>query len=339
MIQEPRTDRKRKPGCQPIQRGNSPARVRGQAVGRPHESVPGHVRLPEGVVFPPRALAFTLIELLVVIAIIAILAAILLPVLQAAKVRAVRVQCVSNEKQIGAALVMYTSDNQEYYPSYGFWATWGGGASGYGPPNNPWGGSGQQENNGGVNYGYKIPTSQRPLDAGGYASNAKVFCCPGDVGDPSSGGGTAWPNGDTCFLDWGNSYLMPWRSIPSGIQSTTGQNGIYGWSYYGMESVGGDNNPNDVSKNPEGPGPTPAMQTTLLHGQVSSKILFVDWPGAPDRPLNWVSAWHAYKGLGVFNTCYADGHVESFLFPANERDSSTNNTWGISVNPGRWGWW
>ncbi|HEV2319707.1 MAG TPA: hypothetical protein VGV18_08155, partial [Verrucomicrobiae bacterium] len=193
--------------------------------------------------------------------------------------------------------------------------------------------------NGGVNYGYKIPTSQRPLDAGGYASNAKVFCCPGDVGDPSSGGGTAWPNGDTCFLDWGNSYLMPWRSIPSGIQSTTGQNGIYGWSYYGMESVGGDNNPNDVSKNPEGPGPTPAMQTTLLHGQVSSKILFVDWPGAPDRPLNWVSAWHAYKGLGVFNTCYADGHVESFLFPANERDSSTNNTWGISVNPGRWGWW
>jgi prepilin-type N-terminal cleavage/methylation domain-containing protein len=275
--------------------------------------------------------AFTLIELLVVIAIIAILAAILLPVLGAAKVRAVRIQCVSNEHQIGAALVMYTSDNQEYYPAYGYWATWGGGAAGYGLAGSQWGGSGIQENSGGVNYGYRIPASKRPLND--YTKNPKVFCCPGDVGDPSSGGGTVWPVGDTCFLDWGNSYLMPWRSIPSGITAALGQNGIYGWSYYGMESIGGDNNPLDF---PQNNGPTPSMQTSLLHGQVTSKILFVDWPGAPDRPLNYVSAWHSYKGLGLFDICYADSHVESFLFPANQRYPA--QPWGATVNQ-QFGWW
>ena len=66
---------------------------------------------------------FTLIELLVVIAIIAILAAILFPVFAQAREKARGISCVSNEKQMGTAIMMYTQDYDEKYPQ-GMWDVW-----------------------------------------------------------------------------------------------------------------------------------------------------------------------------------------------------------------------
>ena len=60
--------------------------------------------------------AFTLIELLVVIAVIAILAALLLPVFSRAKGRAQGIACLNSGKQMMSAMLLYTSENNEFFP-------------------------------------------------------------------------------------------------------------------------------------------------------------------------------------------------------------------------------
>jgi prepilin-type processing-associated H-X9-DG protein/prepilin-type N-terminal cleavage/methylation domain-containing protein len=59
---------------------------------------------------------FTLVELLVVVAIIAVLIAMLLPALNKARDSARTVVCLSNMRQLGLALDMYASENQDLYP-------------------------------------------------------------------------------------------------------------------------------------------------------------------------------------------------------------------------------
>ena len=117
--------------------------------------------------------AFTLIELLVVIAIIAILAAILFPVFAQARAKARQTSCLSNMKQFGTSLLMYSQDNDEamcnhYY--LGLTTNFDGGET-Y-PPGDK------------VNVNYKWMDAIQP-----YVKNIQIFNCPeqgvGGYLDPS----------------------------------------------------------------------------------------------------------------------------------------------------------
>lgn len=74
----------------------------------------------------PTGLAFSLIELFVVVAIIALVASILLPVLGRARSCAQRVQCVSNLRQLGLAVRMYSDDHNGRAFRYSSGSTNGG---------------------------------------------------------------------------------------------------------------------------------------------------------------------------------------------------------------------
>ena len=79
---------------------------------------------------PERTLQFqfTLIELLIVVAIIGILGALLLPALNKAREKARGIQCVSNLKQLGIGINLYSDGSEGFFPvmmkSGSYYTTW-----------------------------------------------------------------------------------------------------------------------------------------------------------------------------------------------------------------------
>jgi len=62
------------------------------------------------------ALAFTLVELIVIIAATILMAAVVVPALRNAKLKAARISCTSNLKQIGLGFRIFSTDNGDRYP-------------------------------------------------------------------------------------------------------------------------------------------------------------------------------------------------------------------------------
>src|SRR3954447_926564 len=81
-----------------------------------HHHNPDRLPIAPAVINGIPSRAFTLVELLVVIGMIALLVALLLPVLGRARESANQVKCLSNVRQIAAALVSYANDNRGWMP-------------------------------------------------------------------------------------------------------------------------------------------------------------------------------------------------------------------------------
>ncbi|MGC4047451.1 MAG: DUF1559 domain-containing protein [Armatimonas sp.] len=127
-----------------------------------------------------RATAFTLIELLVVIAIIALLAAILFPVFSQAREKARQTACLSNMKQLGTAIQMYTQDYDESMPGVT------DGSAGIG------------QSGGWIYYtafpAFETPNSYDPKRGAlmSYIKNVQIFVCPSDGDGRRSGNSYAY---------------------------------------------------------------------------------------------------------------------------------------------------
>ncbi len=124
--------------------------------------------------------AFTLIELLVVIAIIAILAGMLLPALSKAKDRALLAHDLNNIRQIMLASHMFAGDNDDYLP----YPSWGG------ADRDCWAHAANIPDAAG-NDSLPMMSNQVEFAKRGqlapYLGDVKVFMCPKDDRDRSSG--------------------------------------------------------------------------------------------------------------------------------------------------------
>ena len=116
-----------------------------------------------------RLIGFTLIELLVVIAIIAILAAILFPVFARARAKAQQIQCLSNLKQLGVAMLAYATDYDMALPR---WSDVGDAM-----PTPP----------------AACTTWDEAIDP--YVKNSQIFACPSNQYESASGGNPPVPAG------------------------------------------------------------------------------------------------------------------------------------------------
>ena len=222
-----------------------------------------------------KARAFTLIELLVVIAIIAILAAILFPVFARARENARRSSCLSNLKQLGLSIMMYTQDYDERFPSA--WTS--------GPFVQPDG----NVNNNAMRWYMKIFP---------YLKNTQVLNCPSSPID--------WRgNNYTANLSYGLNFRKPsWSccGIPAGanVGVDISPEASSGASLGAVEDATGTVLMVDSSYD--------VLQLTNITSITEAEILgnssTTVWPSNPMRNIR-------ARHLETINTLFVDGHVKA----------------------------
>lgn len=245
---------------------------------------------------------FTLIELLVVIAIIAILAAILFPVFAQAREKARQTSCLSNNKQLATAIMMYAQDYDEQYPN-------------------------------GLQQDWWMDTWVRTTQP--YVKNFQVYRCPSDSvavkSDFSPWGGIR--------VSYASNGLMQWDGSHWSVFGIMGMS--QSWMGTVSQSMAGVNKPADTIMLAEkhnggnisdfGPG---CMFTGVnwwdYYGEAEipngNNLATTAYPNGPDGA---VTAKHS----GQANFAFADGHCKSMKPSATNPDPKNHpelNMWNAT---------
>jgi prepilin-type N-terminal cleavage/methylation domain-containing protein/prepilin-type processing-associated H-X9-DG protein len=251
--------------------------------------------------------AFTLIELLVVIAIIAILAAILFPVFAQARESARQASCASNMRQLGLAMRMYVTDNDETW----FPAVHEDSLPGFAPQQN-W--LGYDNNNFGMDgglYGHIYEKARNPVRPGAidmYIKNEGIKRCP------------SMPS------QWQSSYAINWFS--PGFQTKW-----YPYEYSPCAKTmyssadGSVSTTGATDAEVERPSSMLMLWEHLARGNVCNFLQPYEWVESPPsgQEFKFLKEHFHFLHRDGANAGWADGHVKRITYGGLKR-------WYFSAN-------